>query len=162
VLLSFRASPSAFAPASPIRLTTDTPEWRDPNTNSANQVQWATLPTGNRNKRTQYIAALIVCLSTIHFEQTSGAVPTLQQKKPRNSNHQRNQDFSLSKFSDNEVSAVFSFRTSPSAFTPSAPILLSKKTHPSGEIQRRIQQNTSNGRSCQHAIATSALDTWWY
>jgi hypothetical protein len=24
----------------------DTPEWRDPNTNSAKQLQWATLPTG--------------------------------------------------------------------------------------------------------------------
>jgi hypothetical protein len=34
--------------------------------------------------------------------------------------------------------------------------------HPSGEIQIRIQKNSSNGRRCQQAIATSALDTWWY
>jgi hypothetical protein len=47
VMFSFSASPSAFAPSSPIPLSTDTPEWRDPNTNSANQLQWAMLSTGN-------------------------------------------------------------------------------------------------------------------
>jgi hypothetical protein len=38
------------------------------------------------------------------------------------------------------------------------------QTHPSREIQIRIQQNNSNGRHCQQAIATItiALDTWWY
>jgi hypothetical protein len=38
-------------------------------------------------------------------------------------------------------------------------------THQSGEIQIRIQQNSSNGRRCQQAIATIAtfaLDIWGY
>jgi hypothetical protein len=79
--------------------------------------------------------------------------------------HQRNQDYSHPKFSDNEVSVVLSFRASPNAFAPSSPIILPTKTHPSGEIQIRIQQNSSNGRRCQQAIATiaaSALDIWGY
>jgi hypothetical protein len=62
VVLSFRASPNAFAPSAPIPLSTDTPEWRDPNTNSAKQLQWATRPTGNGNKRTRYMGVLIVSL----------------------------------------------------------------------------------------------------
>jgi hypothetical protein len=51
VVLSFRALANAFVPAAPIPLTADKPEWRDPNTNSATQFQWATLPTGYRNNR---------------------------------------------------------------------------------------------------------------
>jgi hypothetical protein len=61
VVLSFRASTSTFAPSALIPLPTDTPEWRDPNMNSAKQFQWATLLTGyrnNRNKCTGYMVAL--------------------------------------------------------------------------------------------------------
>jgi hypothetical protein len=83
-------------------------------------------------------------------------------RNPQSLNHQPNQHYSQYKFSDNEVSVVLSFRASPNAFAPSAPISLPTKTHPSGEIQIGIQQTSSNGRRCQQAIATSALDTRWY
>jgi hypothetical protein len=132
VVLSFRASASAFVPSAPIQLPTDTPEWRDPNTNSAKQFQWATLPTGNRNnrnKRTRYMVVLIVPLHKRTLNSpTSGALHTLHQKKPINTNHQRNQDYSPCKSSDNEVSVVLSFRALPNAFAPSAPIPLSTDT----------------------------------
>jgi hypothetical protein len=96
---------------------------------------------------------------------TSGALHTLQQTEPRNPNHQRNQDYSLFKSSDTEVSVVLSFRASPNVFVPFVPIPLSTKTRPSEEIRIRIQKNSSNGRRCQRAITTittSALDIWGY
>jgi hypothetical protein len=99
--LSFRASPSAFAPASLIPLSADTPEWGDPNTNSAIHSQWATLPTGNRNNRnnrnnrTRYMVVLIVVLHNPTLNSpTSGVLHTLQQQQPGNTNHRRNQDYS--------------------------------------------------------------------
>jgi hypothetical protein len=87
---------------------------------------------------------------------TSGMFHTLPQKKTSNTNHERNQDYSRNKSSDNEVSVVKFIRASPNTVAPSAPIKLSTKTHPSGEIQIQIQQNSSNGRRCQQAIATIA------
>jgi hypothetical protein len=135
VVLSFRASPNAFAPASLIPLSADTPEWGDPNTNSAIQSQWATLPTGNRNNRnnrnnrTRYMVVLIVVLHTPTLNSpTSGVLHTLQQQQPGNTNHRRNQDYSPSKFSDNELSVVLSFRASPNAFAPASLIPLSADT----------------------------------
>jgi hypothetical protein len=57
-----------------------------------------------------------------------------------------------------------SARCCPSESQPTPSLLLRRfdclQTHPSGEIQMRIQQNNSNVRRCQHAaIATIALDT---
>jgi hypothetical protein len=52
----------------------------------------------------------------------------LQQKKPRNTNHERNKEYSPPKYSDNEVSVVLSFSASANAFAPSVPILLSADT----------------------------------
>jgi hypothetical protein len=53
---------------------------------------------------------------------TSGVFPTLELKKTRNTNHQRNQDHSQYNSSENEVSVVLSFRASPNALAPSSSI----------------------------------------
>jgi hypothetical protein len=54
----------------------------------------------------------------------------------------------------------------PSERQPTPSLLLrrfySLQTHPSGEFQIRIQQTSSNARRCQQAIATIALDIWWW
>jgi hypothetical protein len=122
VVLSIRASPNAFAPSSPIPLSTDTPKWRDPNTNSAEQFQWATLPTGNRNDcndRTRYMVIWIVVLH--NSLGTVQPVERFNKRNTRNTNHQRNQDYSQLKSSDNEVSVLFSFRALLNTFAPPAP-----------------------------------------
>jgi hypothetical protein len=66
VVLSFSASPNAFAPSAPITLSVDTPEWRDPNTKSEKQFQWATLPAGNRNNRNNRTRYMVVWIVPLH------------------------------------------------------------------------------------------------
>jgi hypothetical protein len=81
-------------------------------------------------------------------------------RNPQTLNHQRNQDYSHLKFSDNEVSAVLSFRVSPNAFAPSAPIRLSAdtpewrdpntnsaKTIPMGDTANRQSQQPQQSHS---------------
>jgi hypothetical protein len=162
VVLSFRAPPNAFVPSRPNPLPTDTPKWRDPNTNSANQFQWATLPTGNRNTRTQYMVAWIVVLhnplSTVqsverytHFIHRNPETPLPNETKTTHSTNS---------------ATTKSAWCCPSERQPTPSLLLRRfdclQTHPSGEVQIRIQQTNSNGRHCQQAIATLALNTWWY
>jgi hypothetical protein len=150
VVLSFRASPSAFAPSSPNPFTTDTPEWRDPNTISK------TVPMGDAvNMQSQQAhshmgrGVLIVPLSQSDFEQSNQWSAThTSTKETRNTSHQRNQDYSQCKFSDNEVSVVLSFRASPSAFAPSAPNRL-----PTDTPERR-DPNTNSAKQLQWTLPT--------
>jgi hypothetical protein len=130
VVLFFRVSANAFAPSAPIQFPTDTSEWRDPNTNSAKQLQRATIRQSQQSQRAHLIHGGIDRGSpqSTFNSPTSGALHTLRQKKPGNPNHQRNQDCSPLKSSDNEVSVVFSFRASANAFVPSAPIPLTTDT----------------------------------
>jgi hypothetical protein len=69
-------------------------------------------------------------------------------RNPETLNHQRNQDYSQFKSSDNEVSLVLSFRASPNAFAPSSPILLSNR-HRRVEQSSTFQQKKPGGTQCQ-------------
>jgi hypothetical protein len=161
VVLFFRASPSAFAPSAPILLPTDTPEWRDPKTNSANQFQWATLSTGNRNNRTRYMVVLIVPLYNRTLDSpTSGALTNTHLNK-------RNPETQITSETKNthlpNPAPTKSAWCCPSERHPAPSLLLRRfhclQTHPSGEIQIPIQQTSYNGRRSQQAITTSALNT---
>jgi hypothetical protein len=124
-VLPFRASPNAFAPSAPIILTTYTPEWRDPNTNSANQSNGRRCRQGNRNNCTRSMVVWIVPLyNPLSTVQPVERYTQFNNRNPETLNHQRNQDYSQLKSSDNEVSVVLSFSASPNAFAPSSPILL--------------------------------------
>jgi hypothetical protein len=133
VVLSFSASPNAFAPSAPILLPTDTPERRDPNTNLAKQSKRAAMSPRQTQQSQQshpiYMAVLIALLHKSTLDSpANGALHTLQQQESRNTKHQRNQDYSPNTPSHNEVSVVFSIRASPNAFVPSSPIPLSTDT----------------------------------
>jgi hypothetical protein len=135
VVFSFRASPNAFAPSAWILFPTDTPEWRDSNTTSAKQFRWATLSARQSQQSHSIHGSMDRGLpQSTSNGPTSGMFHTLPQKKTSNTNHERNQDYSRNKSSDNEVSVVKFIRASPNTVAPSAPIILSTKTHPSGEI----------------------------
>jgi hypothetical protein len=139
-VLSLRAPTSAFAPSAPIPLPTDTPEWRDPNTNSATQFQWATLPTGyrnSRNKRTRYMVVLIVPLQSTLKSPTSRALHTLQTKetqKHKITNETKNTH-------PPNPATTNSAWCCPSARHPAPSLLLRRfdclQTHQSGEYVRR-------------------------
>jgi hypothetical protein len=122
VVLYFRASSNTFAPSSPIPLSADTPE-------RFKHEFSKTIPMGDTANRQQsqqsHSLQAGMDRGSPQFtlnSPTSGALHTLQQKETRNIHPQRNQDYSRVISSDNEVSVVLSFRASPNAFAPSAPI----------------------------------------
>jgi hypothetical protein len=96
---------------------------------------------------------------------TSGALHTLQQRETRK--HQTTNETKTTHFSNSATTK--SAWCCPSARHP-APSLPRRRfdclqTHPSGEIQIRIQQNSSMGDAVGkviETIAATALDTWWY
>jgi hypothetical protein len=105
-------------------------------------------------------------LSIIHFEQSNQwSVTHTSTKETRK--HQSTNETNTTHISNSATTK--SAWCCPSERHPTPSLLhrrvYSLQTHPSGEIQIRIQQTSSNGRRCQQAIATiatSALDTWWY
>jgi hypothetical protein len=148
VVLFFSVSANAFVPSAPISLTTDTPEWRDSktipmsdagNTQSQQSPQSHSIHGGIERGSPQ---------STLNSP-TSGALHTLQQKETR-----KHQSTNETKTTHNTNSATTkSAWCGPSERHPTPSLLRRRvyclQTHPSGEIQTRFQQNSSNGRRCQ-------------
>jgi hypothetical protein len=160
VVLFFSVSPNAFAPSSPILLPTDTPEWRDPNTNSANQFQRATLPTGNHNNRTRYMVVLIVPLHNRTLNSPTSVV-SVKNETRQITNQTKNTHIPNS-------TTTKSAWCCPSERSPTPSLLhrrfyclqrhtrVERFTH---EFSKPVPMDDTDGKTIT-TITTSALDIW--
>jgi hypothetical protein len=145
VVLSFSASPNVFAPSAPIRLSADThPSGEIQLPIQQHSTNGAALSRqGNHSNHTRYIQVLIALLQD--RLSTVQPVECCTHVNKRNQNHKSTNE---TKNTHRTIpGSTKSAWCCPSERHPTPSLLLHRlhclQTHPSGEIQMRIQQNQS-------------------
>jgi hypothetical protein len=166
-VLPFRASPNAFAPSAPITMSTDTPECRDPNTNSAKNIAMdcavGKVITSSPQSHSIHGSIDRASPQSTLNSPTSGALHALQTKgtqkhqsptKPRLLTKQiqpqpRQRDVALQRVTQcirSFIADLIAYKRTPS---------VEKSEH---EFSKTVPMGDAVGK----VIATNALDTRWY